>query len=368
MNPRRTGGRWHTESLGSFLLRSDRGPVESARRRLTRWLAEAPPEFARGVEARLWGDRDDHSASAFWELYLHRSLRAAGIAHEFHPAVVGTSSRPDFLVTTPDGLVYVEAVTLLADERTRTEARRADELRRTLDDLVPPGYFVTVNVDAVGEAAASQLGFGAWLRVQFSRCTPSPNVPFQHEADVERGGWKLRLMVQSWHHVDGDGDPTTRHVGIGGLGHVVLDEGRLIDALEKKAKHYGRLMHPFVVAVHCAQSMTDETAVRRPLYGEPLGEPLWVATSRDVRWNARDMRHPTWGTGSRIADRVDGVLFSHVFHQPWAMDVAPLLYRSPLRVAPAVTALPWPTVGATDDPTGRSVWHARHAAAGRVSA
>lgn len=368
MNPRRTGGRWHTESLGSFLLRSESAPVQSARRRLARWLTEAPSEFARGIEARLWGDRDDHSASAFWELYLHRSLHAAGIAHEFHPTVLGTSSRPDFLVTTPDGLVYVEAVTLLADERTRTEARRADELRRTLDGLVPPGYFVTVNIDAVGEAAASQLGFGAWLRVQFSRCTPSPRVPIQHEADVERGGWKLRLKVQSWHHVDGEGDPTIRHVGIGGLGHVVLDEGRLIDAVEKKAKHYGRLMHPLVVAVHFAQSLTDESAVRRPLYGEPLGKPIWVATSREVTWDSRDRRHPTWGDGSPIASRVGGVLFSNVFLQPWAMDVAPLLYRSPLPVTPAVAALPWPTVGETESPTNRSVWEARQAAALRVLA
>lgn len=360
------GPRGMAESLGKFLLRSSAPRMTEARARLESWLEDAPGEFARGVRSRLWGDRDDHSASAFWELYLHRSLRSARLAHELHPAIDLVSSRPDFLVATAGGPVYVEAVTLHEDETTRVNARRADELRRIVESLVPPGYAVTVSIDTVGERGASHLGFRRWFREALASCPSSPETPVRLEAGLERDGWSLRVTAQSWHFVDGTPDPRMRRLGVGGLGHVSLDEGRLIDAIARKALHYGPLPHPLVVAVHLARSITDERAVMRPLYGEAVAEPLWVASRERSGWDRRDLRMPTWGASSRVATRVAGVLFANALLQPWNIGESPLMFCPARGATGAVRALPWPIVGPDDDPTRSTVWARRGSVASRL--
>ena len=100
------------EGAFAYLGRSARPEADAIRSTVEDWLNGYPPEEADTLAARLRSRRDDQHLAAFFELLLHRLLRALGhriLAVE--PKLPHTWKSPDFLL---EGF-YLEGIAAQGD-------------------------------------------------------------------------------------------------------------------------------------------------------------------------------------------------------------------------------------------------------------
>lgn len=95
------------------------------------------------VDRRAASQRETTALPAFYELALEAHFRATKIAH-LHPTL-GTG-RPDFLIHTATGPVYVEVATAMDDEEWYAHKRRADLIFRIVNN-VSPGYAISLDLN-----------------------------------------------------------------------------------------------------------------------------------------------------------------------------------------------------------------------------
>lgn len=87
--------------------------------------------------------------SAEFELLLYAMFRRSGCSLEVHPYVPYSSERPDFLVTTPDGTTFLLEATVVtgkSDQREKDEARVAS-LLASLGALRRDGFHLDFGID-----------------------------------------------------------------------------------------------------------------------------------------------------------------------------------------------------------------------------
>ncbi len=100
------------ESDFEFLNRSARPEISRVREFVELIASGYPKEELNEIVARIKSSDDTHFRSAIFELVLHEALVRSGCKLIPHPILEnGSTSRPDFLVTDPDGeQFYLEAV------------------------------------------------------------------------------------------------------------------------------------------------------------------------------------------------------------------------------------------------------------------
>lgn len=97
------------ESMYAFLDRVA-GPVwDRIRDLIEEWVKGYCPTGQTEIVERLHSKRDIDFTSAYWELLLYHGLKAIGFDVSCHPAVAGTTKRPDFLVEGDECSFYLEA-------------------------------------------------------------------------------------------------------------------------------------------------------------------------------------------------------------------------------------------------------------------
>jgi hypothetical protein len=146
------------EPLFSYLNKSSRPEAERIRALIDEWIGEYPETHREGLAARLRSDIDDQHQSAFFELFLHKFLRARGCKIiEIEPKLEHTNKSPDFLVETSAGeRFYLEAV--LASGRSNQETAAYARLNTALaaiDNVPSPGNFLSLTTDGLPTAPLS---------------------------------------------------------------------------------------------------------------------------------------------------------------------------------------------------------------------
>jgi len=102
----------HGESLYTFLNRAAGEYWQSVRDVLTEWLSHYPEVERSTLISRFRRTDRRGFLGAFWELYLHEVFRRLGFEIALHPAVSGTTHRPDFRLQLGTAITFVEAVTI----------------------------------------------------------------------------------------------------------------------------------------------------------------------------------------------------------------------------------------------------------------
>ena len=359
--------RGRAESYGSALKRLALPWSIEGRQTIERWIADLPIDVAGEVGGRFWSDHVANSASAFWEVYLAHTFMTFGHAVGFHPAVPDSSARPDFLVRTSAGDVFVEAVSLLADEATQRESRFVDELRRQLIPSVPARYRVAVSLARVGDDSVDKCPLGAWLHRWLHELPASPTEA-RMSAIFDDGPWAAGVEAQAatFDACFGEAERRSLRVVISGPGHGLIEESRFLDVVAQKASKYGKLPHPLVLAVHASSSICFMEDAGRVLYGDPPGERIIVAKTRVQSPYVTAVRAPIWGSRSR-ASHLDGVLVADTFLQPWSVSrSSPVLFLPPRQVPAEVLELPWLRASGQTDFDSESVALQLRAIAARI--
>lgn len=258
-----TGPSDYAEGSLSYYKRSARPEVGRIRELIEGWLESYPAPERQEPIARLRKDFGTFHA-AFFELFTFQLLRATGHDVEPHPVIPGTSRRPDFLAKPLNGGApcYVEAITVRAETADRQRERQLHA--RVQDDLNafrhPDFFFHIARLEGWPKEYPKRAALHQFLREVLSgldaadiaaRIEGGESVDRSLRRQYSHKG--MTLEIHPWPKSEKNrGRTDQRSVGAGPI-TIIRSTAReaMRDAIKTKARRYGDLRHPYLVAVNC---------------------------------------------------------------------------------------------------------------------
>jgi len=302
-----------------YLNRSNRVEAGKVRDLIESWAARYPASHRAKLINDLRQFDDDRFTSAFWELALHEwLLRTGNTILAIEPEIPCSATRPDFLVQAPDGSrFYLEAVVATGrSDAELSERRRMADVWQALDQVQLPNHFLSVHhlgmpTENVPTAKMKKL-LQEWCNSLPEGAAAESVAPFEYE---HRG---LQLRITALAREKSSSRPS-RPVAITLLPvHSSTPGEAVLRALQSKARKYGTLPTPFVIAVNALGTYADRFEVVDALFGH---KTLTITKYGDGRQEERWARtgEGLWGhAGNPRASRVSAVLATERFH-PWSI-------------------------------------------------
>jgi hypothetical protein len=266
------------ESDFAFLNRCAWPAADAVRAVVQEWFQNYPTVEQKELAERLQSGDDRHFASAIFELTLHEYLIRLGMKLTPHPVLPnGSAKRPDFLVECPDGaLLYLEAVGASEDTGANPAADAMKALTlKALDEAIHPDFILIV--ESQGNPTTQPSGkklaraVHEWLdsldqeavrrAYQGNDLNAVETFPWEHE------GWKIAIRPVI---AKEPGQHTRMILSRSGGAFWVDTEGPIRAALTKKARRYGKLDLPLVVAINVDSFRLDPDDEVSSLFGSEL--------------------------------------------------------------------------------------------------
>lgn len=333
----------------AYANRSARPEAARVRAVLEQWLADYAASDRADLRTRLRSTNDAQFHAAFFELYLHALLHATGAAVEVHPPAPGGSpKRPDFLVRPSAGEpFYLEAI--VATDRSVADVgadARMHEVYDALNTLDSPDFFLDLRVDGALASPVPRKPLVAMVRRLLRGLDPDavgeqlraggldalPACVYEHD------GWVLEVRALPKSPA-ARGQPGLRPLGSRFYGVQEVDlRTPLRDAVLKKARRYGALESPYVVAVNAVAQHLHNIDVMEALFGkeqffvsaaDPHAEPRMERARDGALVGPKGVQNA----------RVSAVLVVSAL-RPWhAAQAEPAVYHNPWAERPALDAL-----------------------------
>jgi hypothetical protein len=297
-NSQRTETRAKRQNEPSFdyLNSSARPSVCAIRNLLNTWYSRFPSGERHALCNRFRKRQDVPHQSAFLELYWHEFLTQSGYLVDVHPVLSGVNKHPDFLATKP-GVppFYLEARLAMPPLDPASEKRLA-AVHDTLNRIDSPNFFL--HMESEGNATdningnALRARLERWLRTLDPEIVAARVVKEGHETlpnmQLSEHGLTLSFLASP------KGPELRGEQGIQTIGSTMLGEMRQLNthkdirsAIEAKAKKYGELDRPLVIAINVMDIFCEQCDILNALFGE---ERVVVTRQSDGQW-----RHD-WGT------------------------------------------------------------------------
>lgn len=298
----------HTDARFSYLNSSARPEAAAVRKLIDAWLSDYPAQHRDALIGRLRGTDTDH-LSAFFELTLHALLLRQGCTVPEVEPVRSNGRAPDFEVAAPDGRRFIlEAKLVEGKSKAKAGAEsRMNDLLKAIDEVNSPCFFLDVHERGKPEAP---LPLRQWQReiqafvdgLDYQKAladrAAGRQLPLWPKSE---GGFTLRITAVPKNRPK----PGGRAIGGSVLpGGFIRPEETIRAAIKDKARRYGDLDLPFVVAVN---------ALPIPIHVDDAVEALFGgdewAEDAEGRWHQRKARDGLWQRPKGPARTVSAVLF-----------------------------------------------------------
>jgi hypothetical protein len=255
------------EAQFSYLNLSARPEAARVREKVDTWIAEYPEKNRNELVARFRSAIGDQHHSAFFELFLYHLLLARGCkVLEIEPTLPHTTKSPDFLAENgAQKRFYLEAVQAsgLSSQDFAARARLSTALA-AIDSTPSPLHFLDLTVSGSPAEPLSTkklvTALKSWIASLPSDETAKDVPPFMWDEH----GAKMELRGLTRNKPDEGG----RAIGISRTPVMRIEPSREIrPALKKKASRYGKLDHPYLVALNALSTHHSEEAVIDALLG-----------------------------------------------------------------------------------------------------
>lgn len=304
-----------TESYFEYLNRSPRSEAQSVRQLIEHWVSLYPEDDRQSLVSRLRSEIDDELKSAFFELYLHRIFESHGnklVAVE--PELEGTSKRPDFLFESEGGeSFYVEAVLATGRNPKETGAeRRKSAVLNAINSVNAIHHFLDIR----HEGAPKQSPRLKPIRQSVQNWVDELGVGKQSAASLNLNidGMALKVAAIPRKKPSSDGGA----IGMYWPGAFVAGPGDGIrQAVKYKAKRYGQMDKPFIVAVNSLiEHHNEEDAI-----DAAFGSPCVVVNVEDPDIEPRASRNPdgVWIGRNGPAKKQLSAILSFDRLTPWSV-------------------------------------------------
>ena len=272
-----TRAKHERESSFLYLNSSARPPIAAARGVLELWFEAYPDAGKADLRARLRSPIDAQHNAAFWELYLYELISQLGFTLEPHPDIEGSSNHPDFLAKENEvPKFYLEAIVagLPSAKVAGAEARLAEVLD-LVNKMQVGSWFLQVEYQGSSDTQPPvkelRNKLDQWLNSLDAEAIDAalkaedwdslPRFEWQHE------GLTL-AFTPSPRSPKSAAKPDSRPIGmIMGEPHQLNVDEDIRLAVVAKAKKYGKLSLPLVVAVNVLSEHCDKIDIDNALFG-----------------------------------------------------------------------------------------------------
>lgn len=336
-----TGPALHGEPTFRWLNRSADEKAIRLRETLEGWFADYPGEHAADLRARFRSSDDAQHRGAAFELLLHAVLLALGHEVTVHPKTKAEASRqPDFLAEPPDGEpFYLEAtlVTGKSDQDRKAEQRKAD-VYDLLDDLESDNFFLGVSERGTPAASPRTTKMRTFLEDKMRELDPDELAKvFEEEGGDALPRWPFDLNGWELEFYPVPKSPAARGPGARTLGIWGPGEARMVapgdpvrQKLHEKAKAYGDLELPFVIAFDDLQPFADWESIEEALFGDLVTVVPMLASGRPGPARLKREGNGVWYRGDEPRSTVVNAALACLRLYPWNVTQAPVrVYHNP---------------------------------------
>jgi hypothetical protein len=335
------------ESKYTFLNRCARPECENIRTLLEDWFRDYPA-FS---QASLRGDfrsRNQQHDGAFFELYCHSLLRHQEFAVIVQHVVDELVGKPiDFLVQSDNiSRFFLEATVARNPDRTEANQRKVEPLREALNALDSPYFRVSLEIERESSQNLSLpaicRGLSAWLQTlkyddiaaHWKACAYDDLPTWSWEQD----GWSI-LFTPIPKPREDQGTPGEMISYQLSEVHWTSLQNSLHRTLEFKAKRYGILKLPYVIAVNVLAADSLGSDMGDVLFGKSIvvvdtqsGKSSWtrspLVSGRPAGENGLWLGRSDPGPQARNR-QVSAVLLINGL-MPWSVaQQPPLLWHNP---------------------------------------
>lgn len=323
-----------------YLNRAANDPIRKIRDVLEDWFSRYPRSDQSELRRRFRSHDGYNHFSAFHELWLHELLLRLGCSIKVHPTLPATTRRVDFFVESPQGNdFYLEAIHVSGEsgEQSKSQAR-LNTLFDSLNYLDSPDFFINLDVSGVPTSSVPGTKIRSWLERELSNLNPElinrfiemrrfdllPRWRFEHEG--------LRITCYPTPKPpELRGIPRVRTLATTTFGGIIDSESSIRDAVIGKAKRYGVLDLPLVIALNATDHFICDRDVMGALYGSVSGrsEPEILDDSRGV-WGSNN--RPEW-------TRLSAVLVTMKLRPDRMVGIPVCLYHNPRPKRPYIGEL-----------------------------
>jgi hypothetical protein len=333
------------EPIYAYYNSSAREPIAALRGFLQQWFDSYPTGAQKDLLARFRSPIDSQHKSAFWELYLHELFTRIGYTLEPHPTVAGSPNHPDYLVSGGgEPRFYLEAIVagLPPVKDAGAEARLA-EVFDLINELESAKYFLELQYRGVPNTPPPvrklRRVLETWLGSHdlnaIDEACKEGHFDVLPRFEWSHDGLTLSFRPLAKHSASRD----ARLIGITMPyeGHMLTTDEDIRDAVGRKAKKYGELSLPLVVAVNVVSEHCDDIDINSALFGS---ETFRVAKKPDGSYTTGPgQRAPNgvWFDKKGARNRyVSAVLIGINLDPYWAGTTTPVLIHNPYPKNPLV--------------------------------
>lgn len=337
----------NSETSFDFLNRSARPEISRVREFVETRAAEYPASEIKELIARIRCGNEANFNSAMFELILYGTLSILGCKLEPHPKLKnGSTSCPDFLVSTPEGSqFYLEAV-LVSEDKVFSNNKGCESIKGVVMDALASVSHQNFMISIDDEGYPTTLPSGKKLAKDVLKWLDSLD-PDEVDYTIENDGldavapffWKHEnwsLIIQPIPLKKNRRGNAKSLIGV-----IVGSAGRINawtpirNAIKSKGSKYGQLELPFLIAVSLNTFALDPIDEMQALFGEEQ----FVFSREDPHCKPEMRRAPNglWnGAGAPQYTRVSGVWFFNnltpytiavrkntVYLNPWASKHLP---------------------------------------------
>ena len=231
-------------------LTGDEPGVVAFREELLRQLEEVPQPHRDGWEKRLKSKLDHPHFSVRLELYLHHFFKEQGWEIDIEPVLPGTSNTPDFRLRRNQHELLVEAKTLLDPQSVEKQDTRLKVLADEITTKLTRTVMIHPYFDLPPSIPNKRIRAAIEEKASESELLQEFHVAGDHQG--RRYDLEVRVLFE---------DETEPGEGIGALMgqvHVVNTGQRMRKEIIEKARKYGRLNAPLVIALWPQTSLYHE--------------------------------------------------------------------------------------------------------------
>ena len=264
-----------TESDFEHLNRSARPESIAVREHLNYWLDQMPDDVQNDLSSRLKTKNRIDFSSASFEILLYALMKQIGAEITFHPKLPSSKTdRPDFEIQLKGECFYLEATTAQVCNRSNFKPDPIwEEVFQKIDEINSEEFFVSVEtkgtLKTTPKISLISKKIKVWLdsldyeKVAYEYHASKSKIQPDITIKIDDCSLTLKAFPRS---IKTSGK---RLIGIGDIKTDWIDEHTpLKNTILKKARKYGKLDKPFIIAVNAISAFLELDEKMNALFGD----------------------------------------------------------------------------------------------------